>query len=116
MRWPHLGETQAHRPVRLINTFSKCLEKLYGKYIGEYMTGILMLRKIGHGFTKSAPRKLLGSSNEVTTGRGWRKMVVHCYLDFAKAFDLVNERLQICLRWAIQCTHMSFGIPNQQNY
>ena len=89
------GSTTNYRPVSLTAISLKILERVIRDKLVEHLTSNGLLSAAQHGFRKrkSCTTNLLCFLDEITESLDRGEQVEVCYLDFRKAFDLVNHRL-----------------------
>lgn len=88
--------TCAHyRPVSLLCTLCKALEKLVHKQITEYLDKFDILNKMQSRYKKchSTTTALLKVTDDVRLAMEKRKITLLCLFDYSKAFDCVNHEL-----------------------
>ena len=81
--------------MSLISSLLKVLEKILRTKIVEHLTKYNLLSAAQHGFVrkKSCLTNLTCFLDKITKRLDEGQEVEVCYLDFSKAFDLVNHRL-----------------------
>ena len=78
---------ESYRPISLLSSTSKVLERLiYNKCI-EHLEPVISLSQFGFMSGRSTVQQLLVFFNQILDGNSCQSDVV--YLDFAKAFDTV---------------------------
>ena len=89
------GSTTNYRPVSLTAILLKVFERILREKLVEHLTQNGLLSAAQHGFRKrkSCTTNLLCFLDEITERLDRGEQVEVCYLDFRKAFDLVNHRL-----------------------
>ena len=88
------GITSNYRPVSLSSVILKAFERILRDKLVEHLTSNELLSAAQHGFRKrkSCTTNLLCFLEEITDRLDRGERVEVCYLDFRKAFDLVNHR------------------------
>ena len=89
------GTTANYRPVSLTSIVLKVFERILRDKLVEHLTVNGLLSAAQHGFRKrkSCTTNLLCFLDEITERIDRGERVEVCYLDFRKAFDLVNHRM-----------------------
>lgn len=84
-----------YRPVSLTSILLKVMERILRDRIVEHLATNHLLSATQHGFRrrKSCTSNLLCFLDEITDRLDKGEKVEVCYLDFRKAFDVVNHRL-----------------------
>ena len=82
-----------HRPISLLNTFEKILEKLMYKRLYEYMAFTCPLYKYQFGFRKnhSTSLALISVMDEIYHQIDHDNIIAGIYFDLQKAFDTVDH-------------------------
>ena len=95
-----MTEPGNYRPVSLISVFGKTLERIAKKYLVQHIESNGLLRNTQHGFRtgRSAQTNLIDFFNTATKWMDKGESFDVLYLNFSKAFDVVDhERLMIKL-------------------
>lgn len=86
-------KTENYRPISLISTFSKIIEKIAIKRMTEHLEKQELLSKHQHGFLKGRSTiSALGSLVELITDQlEDNKLVAAVFVDYSKAFDCLGH-------------------------
>lgn len=84
-----------YRPISILPTISKILEKVINKRLTNYLEGNRLLSEAQYGFrsNKSTDQAVDELTNYVATNLDAGKKVIVIFLDLAKAFDTVSVPL-----------------------
>ena len=84
-----------YRPITLVNTFSKILEKLVYHKLTNHLESNKLIHKHQYGFQKhrSTEHALLHILNTISTALNENKYCIGIFLDLKKAFDTVPHDL-----------------------
>ena len=82
-----------YRPISIITSISKLLEKIVGKNFIEYLEGNKILCEQQHGFRKhrSVQTALLNFTDTISNTLDKNDKAIGLFLDLSKAFDTVNH-------------------------
>lgn len=88
----HLGN---YRPVSILPVFSKASEKLLHTRISSFIEKHNLLMPAQYGFrkNKSTELALLEQKEYILTKLEEKALVLGVFVDFSKAFDLVNHKI-----------------------
>ena len=92
-----------YRPISLLCSMSKVLEKLVHKRVSKYLEKMIFFPNTQFGFRKklSTSHAISLLVNTITKSMNQKKKTLGIFLDFSKAFDLIDhkillEKLQKC--------------------
>lgn len=88
-------EFKNHRPVSVLNSFSKILEKLMSNRVHDFCQNynIFIPEQYGFRMDKSTELALISFTNDVLTSFDRRTYTVATFLDLSKAFDTVDHEI-----------------------
>ena len=84
-----------YRPICIITTIIKLLEKLVGKFLREYLEENKIICEQQHGFRKhrSVQTALLDFTDKISDTLDKNNKAIGLFLDLSKAFDTVNHEI-----------------------
>ena len=84
-----------HRPVSVLSIFSKIYERLMYNRLSEFiqLNGILYRLQFGFRKRHSTSVALMVLTDKIIKALNDGKYVLGVFLDFSKAFDLVNHKI-----------------------
>ena len=86
-----------YRPISLLQTFNKILEKLMHKRIISFLEkhDVIFTHQFGFQKNRSTTQAILDLCNKLTNGLDKKEISSCILLDFAQAFDLVDHKILI---------------------
>lgn len=89
------SELQNYRPISLISTFSKIIEKLVLKRLMDYLNHYNLISDSQHGFQKgkSTISAIISLTESLIDGIDEEKYITALFLDYSKAFDCLGHDL-----------------------
>ena len=89
------NDLNSYRPIALQTQFSKIFEKAFHKRLVSYLENCNILSPHQHGFrqNKSTTSAILQTISHLYSSLDSKLYVCGLFLDFSKAFDLVNHQL-----------------------
>ena len=84
-----------YRPISLLSSFAKILEKLFHKRLRNFLTHNNILSSYQHGFRKqkSTDTAIFQFLNDIVASLDNNDIPVGLFLDLSKAFDTVNHHI-----------------------
>lgn len=84
-----------YRPISILPVFSKGLEKIILKRLNSFTDKFNLITSAQYGFrkNKSTELALLAQKEYILENFESRNMVLGLFLDFSKAFDLINHKI-----------------------
>lgn len=90
-----------YRPISVLPVFSKALEKILHSRLNKFLDKYNLLTPYQFGFrkNKSTELALLEQKEYILTQFEHKELVIGIFIDFSKAFDLVNHKLLLEKLW-----------------
>ena len=84
-----------YRPISLINTFSKILEKVVARRVSIFLNNSNLLSKWQFGFRRdhSTTHPMIHFMNFITSSLNEKKYTIAIFCDLKKAFDTCNHKI-----------------------